>query len=577
MTIKVNYVIATWSGDRRGRHSVRTRLKQHLLHLHKTKHPAITQVTVCVPHNPHMPADYRKFVDQLKSQSTLLHCGTPLAVREMPNEGLSYGQWSRVYNEYRTEFDYYIFIEDDYVPLVDNFDSYLISKFNDLHKKEKCGYLCQLTFPNWNNSWKKGTHTAISNGISSSKVLEQVVEVDENKRLPCTHPYRDGQEKWGDGFLKAGFSIHDWIGETDNVGDYRSVYNPQRQSLIVYGDPDKPDLIGPIELVRDVELPEINQGFQRRRYTGPILTATRTNVDKNRKVRGTAKAFIAKGSVKKSKTETGKPLLVGSIFIHGEPNQMKWFDLQLAYLKATCPQFDHCVWINNEKGGFAEREKKGETTIIGRGFGKRQSGAHTAGLNALLTHFMNVADEYQNFLFLDSDAFPIKVGWLSELNSKMGNRNKDIAINLRSENLETRLHASVLFAKRCALPNLHFKQGSVGMDLIGDIESDVSIPKYQTDLRKKVWTLIRTNQWNAHPLLAGIYFDMFYHNGCGTGRTFNLRSAKKYWNEIHNDNDPAKIKNQLFANPTEFVGKLAGWCPKKYAKIAWEKTQAPQE
>ena len=46
---------------------------------------------------------------------------------------MSYAAFNDVYTKYRTDFDYYIFNEDDYYFNVNNFDTYLINKFNSLN------------------------------------------------------------------------------------------------------------------------------------------------------------------------------------------------------------------------------------------------------------------------------------------------------------------------------------------------------------------------------------------------------------------------------------------------------------
>jgi hypothetical protein len=62
--------------------------------------------------------------------------------------------------------------------------------------------------------------------------------------------------------------------------------------------------------------------------------------------------------------------------------------------------------------------------------------------------------------------------------------NYDVAVVLRSENLESRLHASVTFVKKSGLRDMSFKIGVVGQDLLCRDEEDVHIPAYQFYRRK---------------------------------------------------------------------------------------------
>ena len=48
-----------------------------------------------------------------------------------PNSGLSFGSYFYVTSLFRDEFDYYIFIEDDYVFVKDNFDELLVNEFRE--------------------------------------------------------------------------------------------------------------------------------------------------------------------------------------------------------------------------------------------------------------------------------------------------------------------------------------------------------------------------------------------------------------------------------------------------------------
>lgn len=277
-----------------------------------------------------------------------------------------------------------------------------------------------------------------------------------------------------------------------------------------------------------------------------------------------------------------KKLLVGSVFANDSPAQQSWLYLQLAFLQATTTDFDHVVVVSDgiTNNSFTETT----TVLVPEDTAPKASDAHYRGLNLLLSHFKSRESDYQNFLFIDADAFPIKQNWLGALLTKMQEiehidfntgvilankkkgRNYDIAAALRSENLETRLHASVLFAKKHALSNLSFDLGVVGNDLAGNPESDVFIPKYQHELRNLVLPLIRTNKVNIHPLACGIYFDMFYHHACGSGRPFNLRAADHYMASfIPSQTNVSGFTDKLMAHPCGFIKDLAGWNPVRYA------------
>ena len=84
---------------------------------------------------------------------------------------MSYGAWSDCFLENKDKYDYFIFNEDDYFFVIDNFDKILVNKFKD---KGDAGYLCGIVIEN--NNIGQPLHAAHSTGISSNEVLSKVVE-----------------------------------------------------------------------------------------------------------------------------------------------------------------------------------------------------------------------------------------------------------------------------------------------------------------------------------------------------------------------------------------------------------------
>ena len=88
------------------------------------------------------------------------------------NLGLSYGAFSDAFETYREFYDYFIFNEDDYFPIEENWDEYLIRKYNSLPNS---GYLSAMTRESdvWNKNRRHAGHCF---GISSTKNLNIVFE-----------------------------------------------------------------------------------------------------------------------------------------------------------------------------------------------------------------------------------------------------------------------------------------------------------------------------------------------------------------------------------------------------------------
>ena len=73
--------------------------------------------------------------------------------------------------------------------------------------------------------------------------------------------------------------------------------------------------------------------------------------------------------------------------------------------------------------------------------------------------------------------------------------------------------------------------------------------------------LTRTNYWNAHPMLAGVYGDVIYRHGGGSGDLFTRVLESGYFDHMIPRSDHAALADQLYAalvrNPDMFLD-LAG-------------------
>lgn len=153
--MKINYIIATWNGKR---FDARVNpkyyedvLKNHLKLLNEKKHN-LSQITIMKPISG---IDNNYYNIELSGNTKIIEC---------KNEYQSYGQWLKASEKYVDLFDYFIFIEDDYIPVIDDFDNKLI----EIYKEGT--YLCSMT-------WGNGSifHCGISNGIISSNTLKKII------------------------------------------------------------------------------------------------------------------------------------------------------------------------------------------------------------------------------------------------------------------------------------------------------------------------------------------------------------------------------------------------------------------
>lgn len=175
MEIKTNYILTTWSGKRRIPNN--NYLKRHLLKLLSLKHN-LSQITII---KPIMSSCNDFYYDGIEKIISKINCKVEILER-YSNVGISYGQFFYAYEKYRNDFDYYIFIEDDYMPDIDYFDKLLIDEYKSQNVK---GYLC--SFGGISKRHPNGG-CSISNGMISSKYMQKIydklnpLELFKNKR-----------------------------------------------------------------------------------------------------------------------------------------------------------------------------------------------------------------------------------------------------------------------------------------------------------------------------------------------------------------------------------------------------------
>jgi RimJ/RimL family protein N-acetyltransferase len=90
------------------------------------------------------------------------------------NMGQSYGQFFHAYETYKNEFDYYIFVEDDYMVDIDYFDKILVDEFVN---QEVDGFLCSYS---GSTPGDPIGGSSISNGIISTNSMSKIYDIFPN-------------------------------------------------------------------------------------------------------------------------------------------------------------------------------------------------------------------------------------------------------------------------------------------------------------------------------------------------------------------------------------------------------------
>ena len=166
MTPKVNYVITTWSGPRREPNL--SYLKNHLINLLTLKHN-LSQITIVKPIVEGCNMSYYE-IDTLINK---FNCDVKV-LEKYDNMGQSYGQFFHAYETYKNEFDYYIFVEDDYMVDIDHLDKILVDEFVI---QEVDGFLCSYSGLTPTNHIGGAS---ISNGIISTNSMSKIYDTFPN-------------------------------------------------------------------------------------------------------------------------------------------------------------------------------------------------------------------------------------------------------------------------------------------------------------------------------------------------------------------------------------------------------------
>ena len=143
--MRINYVIATYCGqsDKKVQTPKKEALKIHLKNIANTKCMHISQVTImkaldekCDPNSDYYEVD--DYIKQIEDKHKI-----PVKIVECENYCYSFGQWFLCYEQTKSDFDYYIFQEDDYFPCIDNYDDIYLTAYKEAFPNN-VGVMCGL-------------------------------------------------------------------------------------------------------------------------------------------------------------------------------------------------------------------------------------------------------------------------------------------------------------------------------------------------------------------------------------------------------------------------------------------------
>jgi hypothetical protein len=171
-----------------------------------------------------------------------------------------------------------------------------------------------------------------------------------------------------------------------------------------------------------------------------------------------------------------------------------------------------------------------------------------------------VQDRFRYVVMLDSDAFPVGPGWLDRYVAALTSDCPMAAVQ-RLENGDVHSDRSfMVFASETAR-RYEFDFAPGRYDAGGRISDGL-------EERGLAWrALTRTNAWNPHPLIAGIYDDLIYHHAAGSRRPL-FRMNREAWRADAEAEERRQemamhcaLMHELHAEPALFIDRLAGRAP----------------
>jgi hypothetical protein len=151
--MSVNYVIATYNGKCNRTHKEplpKDVLIEHLKKIYSLQHK-LNQITIVKPYSENYYSNYYD-IDDIISKFTI-----PVVIIECENYGYSPGQWLYSFESSDIKFDYYVFVEDDYCPGMNEFDSILLNCYKQTFN-DNIGVLCSLVQGNSINNGSYPIH-----------------------------------------------------------------------------------------------------------------------------------------------------------------------------------------------------------------------------------------------------------------------------------------------------------------------------------------------------------------------------------------------------------------------------------
>jgi hypothetical protein len=284
-----------------------------------------------------------------------------------------------------------------------------------------------------------------------------------------------------------------------------------------------------------------------------------------------------------------KKTLIVSIYTEVS-KQNGWYDIQKKFLDLTTKDYDFGIFYNQTEPDldainigqksseelrqhFENGDYQPDDEVLPEAYKDYLYDMRVAYFK-IMEYFRSHKDEYENFLLLDCDAFPVYPHWQDVLTKRMEMTARRYSGLLRGETFEDYPWLGVFYIRGKYIheefmdwfPREH-------QNLWGQTFREFGTSKIKTHHEGKcIWyPLLRSNVLNLHPVRFGVYNHLFYHHMRGSWKEndskSNLTALSKpefigYYDHYIPKETLPLISNhchqRLLAAPEKFISSLMG-------------------
>jgi hypothetical protein len=236
----VNYLLAAWHSPRQFDEvcpppEKSTYYLEKQFEVLELLNHSLEQVTVIVPALEAAPKEFRDYIDNLPPS---LANGTRIAVHTRENRNRSYGGYVDACHRYKDDFTHFMLVEDDYLPVVDDFDKLFLRYVN----KQGGGYVCSLV---QKAEGAAEDHAACSVGMVCSPCMQAAYDEHQSMMHRGYGPF--GIQAW---FHKPITNRGYRLGSIG--GEYRVPYTDVRywpEYIVANEDAEQPPVFVPVQFL----------------------------------------------------------------------------------------------------------------------------------------------------------------------------------------------------------------------------------------------------------------------------------------------------------------------------------------